>query len=149
ISALSSPESSPVAPLPDAASLVAPAPLVSRGKQVTGSSSVRYSKPANAIDGDHATAWTAGKPTPEQPAWIAIEVGKGPARVLLNWSASGSFNYDETDYGSPGAYRIETSADSTDGEDGTWKGVASAPGVGTHGREHSFDFVGRSWVRLV
>jgi lysophospholipase L1-like esterase len=116
---------------------------------VTGSSSERYSKPANATDSDHRTAWTAGRPTPEQPAWIAIEIGKGPARLLLNWSASGSFNYDETVYGSPGAYRIETSSDSKDGANGEWREVASVASVGTHGGMHSFDFIGQRWVKLV
>jgi lysophospholipase L1-like esterase len=69
--------------------------------------------------------------------------------VLLNWSASGSFNYEETDYGSPGSYRIETSGDSTDGSNGVWRTVVEALAVSTHGQAHAFDFSGQSWVKLV
>src|SRR5690242_1575722 len=107
------------APAPAAhAGLVAPNPLLSRGRRVTGWSPRPFARPWSVNDGDPRTAWGAGKPTADRPAWVAIDVGRGPSRVLLTWSAAGSFNYDETDYGSPGAYRIETSADSTDGADG-------------------------------
>jgi acyl-CoA thioesterase I len=124
-------------------------PLVSRGKQVAGRSGVRFADASRVNDGDPWTIWEAGRPTPEQPAWAAIDVGRGPTRLLLTWSAAGSFNYDETDYGSPGAYRIETSADSTDGADGAWRAVARADAVDTHAGAHSFDFAGQRWVRLV
>lgn len=124
-------------------------PLVSRGKRVAAWSSVRFADPSRVNDGDPSTVWEAGKPTPERPAWVAIDVGRGPSRLLLAWSAAGSFNYDETEYGSPGAYRIETSPDSTDGANGAWKVVARVDPVGTHGQAHSFDFAGQRWVKLV
>lgn len=124
-------------------------PLLSRGKRAVGWSPVRFADPKTVNDGDHKTTWGAGKPTPERPAWVAIDLGKGPLRVLLAWSAGGSFNYAETDYGSPGAYRIETSADSTDGADGAWKAVAGAIAVTTHAQAHSFDFAGQRWVKFV
>jgi lysophospholipase L1-like esterase len=124
-------------------------PRISRGRRVAGWSPLRFSDPRTVNDGDRRTSWGAGKPTPAQPAWVALDLGKGPARVLLTWSAGGSFNYEETDYGSPGAYRIETSPDSTDGSDGAWKVVVSAPAVTTHAAAHSFDFAGQRWVKLV
>ncbi len=145
----SAPPRAPTMPRFDRRATIVPGPLVSRGKPVKGSSQVRFSRPANATDSDRNTVWTAGHPTAQKPAWLAIEVGRGPSRLLLNWSSSGSFDYEETEYGSPGAYRIDTSADSTDGLDGRWLSVASATAVRTHGGMHSFDFAGERWVRFV
>jgi acyl-CoA thioesterase I len=124
-------------------------PLLSRGKRTVGWSPLPFAQVKNVDDGDPRTVWGAGKPTPERPAWVAIDVGKGPTRVLCTWSAAGSFNYEETDYGSPGAYRIETSSDSTDGTDGVWRIVARVAPVLTHASEHGFDFTGQRWVKLV
>jgi|HubBroStandDraft_1064217.scaffolds.fasta_scaffold00517_14 acyl-CoA thioesterase I len=143
----------PHIPLPsphaDGDAPIAPNPLVSRAKRVVGGSSSQFPQPQNVNDGDYSTSWGAGWPTPEQPAWVAIEVGSGPERLLLNWSASGSFNYEETDYGSPGAYRIETSGDSTDGANGSWRTATDVLTVSVHGQANSFDFTGRRWVKLV
>lgn len=124
-------------------------PLISRARPVAAWSPVRFADPRRINDGDRRTIWAAGKPAPGQAAWVAIDVGKGPLRVLLEWSAGGSFNYEETDYGSPGAYRIETSADSTDGADGTWTTVVDVSLVTTHAEARSFDFIGRRWVKIV
>ncbi len=131
------------------AGVVAPMPLVSRGKRTEGWSAARYSDVRRATDGDYHSWWDAGHPTPEHPAWLAIDVGRGPSRLLLTWSSAGSFNYEETDYGSPGAYRVETSADSTDGTDGTWKTAVDVPDVAVHGAEHAVPFLGQRWVKLV
>jgi acyl-CoA thioesterase-1 len=128
---------------------IPPNPLVSRSRHVVGWSSLQFSQPQNVNDGDYSTSWGAGWPTPERPAWVAIDVGAGPERLLLNWSASGSFDYEETDYGSPGAYRIETSVDSTDGTNGSWRTATDVLAVSAHGQANSFEFTGRRWVRLV
>jgi lysophospholipase L1-like esterase len=122
---------------------------VSRSRRVAGWSSLPYPSPKSINDGDYGTAWGAGRPTPEQPAWVAIDVGTGPQRVLVNWTAGGSYNYEETDYGSPGAYRLQTSGDSTDGKDGTWRTVVEVLAVTTHGQAHVVDFAGQRWVKLV
>ena len=106
---------------------IAPNPVVSRGRPVESWSPRMFAHPSSVVDGDRSTGWNAGKPSAARPAWVAIDVGQGPTRALLVWSAAGSFNYDETDYGSPGSYRIETSADSSDGEDGSWRTVATVP----------------------
>ncbi len=128
---------------------IAANPLVSRGRPVKGWSPREYSEPGSALDGDRTTHWDAGEPTPDRAAWLSIDLGRGPGRALLVWSAAGSFNYDETDYGSPGAFRIEASSDSSDGQDGAWTTVADAPGVSTHGGELAFDFAGFRWVKFV
>jgi acyl-CoA thioesterase-1 len=126
-----------------------PNPLVSRSKRVVGWSSLQFAQPRNVNDGDYSTSWGAGWPTPERPAWVAIDVGAGPGRLLLNWSAAGSFNYEETQYGSPSAYRIDTSGDSTDGVNGSWRTAVDVLAVSTHGQANSFDFAGQRWVKLV
>jgi len=130
-------------------SFFAPSPMLSRGKTAVGRSHARFSEPRYAFDGDTNTAWAAGHPTPGDPAWLAIDVGVGPTRLLLAWSASGSFDYEETDYGSPGSYRIETSANSKDGAGGTWTTVVDIPHVVTHGQVHAVPFMGQRWVRFV
>jgi lysophospholipase L1-like esterase len=122
---------------------------VSRGKPVVGWSPARYTDPRTINDGDPRTTWAAGKPTPGRPAWVAIDVGRGPTRLLVGWSAGGSFNYEETDYGSPGSYRIETSGDSTDGAGGAWKTAVTVASVRTHAEAHSLDFTGQRWIKLV
>ena len=126
-----------------------PSPLLSRTRRVVGGSPARFSNVGRAVDGDYRSPWECGRPTRATPAWIAIDVGSGASRLLLSWSAAGSFNYDETDYGSPGAYHVDVSADSSDGEDGTWKTVVDVPEVGTHARAHVFDFGGMRWTKLV
>ncbi len=124
-------------------------PLISRAKHVVAYAPTRFADPKRAVDGDYRSSWDAGRPTATTPAWIAIEIGAGPKRLLFAWSAAGSYNYEETDYGSPGAYHVDVSADSTDGKDGTWRTVVDVREVLTHGQAHLFDFAGDRWVKLV
>ncbi|WP_437620684.1 GDSL-type esterase/lipase family protein [Sorangium sp. So ce1151] len=131
---------------PDAPGIT-PNPIISRGKPAFASAGT-----ASVInDGKYraAGAWNAGKPTAAAPAWVAIKVGDGYERLLLSWTASYNYNYTDVQYGAPGAYRVETSSDSTNGEDGTWKSVAEVTDNPVRTRAHSFDFSGQSWVRLV
>ncbi|WP_437753991.1 GDSL-type esterase/lipase family protein [Sorangium sp. So ce1389] len=131
---------------PDAPGIT-PNPIISRGKPAFASAGT-----ASVInDGKYRSAgtWIAGKPTAAAPAWVAIQVGDGYERLLLSWTASYNYNYTDVQYGAPGAYRVETSSDSTNGEDGTWKSVAEVTDNPVRTRAHSFDFSGQSWVRLV
>ncbi|HEY6098366.1 MAG TPA: GDSL-type esterase/lipase family protein [Anaeromyxobacter sp.] len=123
-----------------------PAPIVSRGKRVA-------SRPRGGevvVDGAYRTkaAWSGGKPSPRRPAWVAIEIGTGFSRLLLSWTSSGNHDYADRKYGAPADYRIETSADSTNGEDGTWRTVVDVAKNPVRTRAHAFDFSGRRWVRL-
>ncbi len=123
-----------------------PAPLVSRGKRVA-------SRPRGGevvVDGVYRTsaAWAGGHPTPRAPSWVAIEIGAGFSRLLLAWTSSGNHDYTDRKYGAPVDYRIETSADSTNGEDGTWRTAVSVTGNPVRTRAHAFDFAGQRWVRL-
>jgi lysophospholipase L1-like esterase len=138
-------EARPAAPCPPPPRLVA-APIVSRGKRVES----RPGGGAVVVDGVYRTqaSWSGGKPTPERPSWIAIELGPGFSRLLLEWTSSGNHDYLDRKYGAPVDYRIETSADSTDGEHGTWRAVASVTDNPTRTRAHAFDFAGQRWVRM-
>jgi acyl-CoA thioesterase-1 len=131
---------------PRAIPKLVPAPIVSRGKRVA-------SRPGGGqvlVDGVYRTsaAWSGGKPTPERPSWVAIDVGAGYSRLLLSWTSSGNHDFTDRKYGAPVDYRVETSADSTDGSNGAWRTVADVRGNPARTRAHAFDFAGQRWVRL-
>jgi lysophospholipase L1-like esterase len=123
-----------------------PAPLLSRGRPVAAS------RPGAGVlvDGVYrGAAWGGGAPSEDAPAWAAIRIGRGPRRVLLSWTSSHNHDYRELFYGAPVDYRIETSADSTDGADGTWRTAAVVRGNPVRSRAHAVDFAGERWIRLV
>jgi lysophospholipase L1-like esterase len=103
------------------------------------------------VDGVYRTraSWAGGHPSPRKPSWVAVEIGPGFERLLLSWTSSGNHDYRERKYGAPADYRIETSADSTDGEDGRWRTVVEVAGNPVRTRAHALDFGGQRWVRLV
>jgi lysophospholipase L1-like esterase len=123
-----------------------PAPLRSRGKRVVTSTGGG----AALIDGVYRSGdkWGGGKPSPQKPAWAAIEIGEGPTRLLLSWTSSGNHDYWDQFYGAPVDYRIEVSADSTDGRGGTWRTAVDVKDNPAHARAHSFPFAGMRWVRM-
>lgn len=124
-----------------------PAPLLSRGRPVV-------SRPPGGqavVDGVYrgGASWSGGRPTPARPSWVAIDVGRGPTRVLVAWTSSGNHDYLDRKYGAPVDYRIETSADSTDGSNGAWRTALTVEGNPARTRAHAVDFAGQRWVRLV
>lgn len=80
-------------------------------------------------------------------AWVAVQVGVGPSHVLVSWTVPGT-DYSDAEH-APAEYRIESSADSTNGTDGTWRLEIAVTGNAVRARAHSFEFDGQSWVRLV
>ncbi|MBI5067529.1 MAG: hypothetical protein HZB56_04760 [Deltaproteobacteria bacterium] len=123
-----------------------PAPLVSRGRRVASSPAGG----AALVDGVYrARSWDGGFPSPERPAWAAIEVGPGFERLLLSWTSSHNHDWEERFYGAPADYRIETSADSRDGVGGTWQVAVSVAGNPVRSRAHAVPFTGQRWVRMV
>jgi acyl-CoA thioesterase-1 len=127
--------------------LLTPAPLVSRGKRVE-------SRPRGGkvlVDGVYRTSdtWSGGQPTAASPSWAAIEVGTGYTRLLVIWSSSHNHEWTERFYGAPEDYRLETSADSTDGENGTWRTAVTVTGNPVRTRAHAVDFAGQRWLRMV
>ena len=132
----------------DHARITVPNPILSAGLSITASAGVE--NPEALIDGEYHASPRAslGVVSASSPAWVAIDVGTGPERLLLAWTDPGSSNYGTTSAGAPGAYTIETSADSTDGEDGTWDTVVTVEQNPVKARTHTFDFTGQRWVRM-
>lgn len=128
---------------------VVPNPRVSVGKPVSASPS---SNASLLSDGKFGTAWNyaAG-------SWAAVKVGTGPSKVLVTWNdASGNWSdlvpssgvcNGGTTY--PSSYRILTSANSTDGQDGTWDTLVRVTGNVVAARAHSMPFAGASWVKML
>ena len=122
-------------------------PLLSRGVRVE-------SQPPGGqvlVDGQYRTpvAWAGGHPTRDRPSWVALEVGPGPSRILFQWTSSGNHDYRDRRFGAPVEYRIETSADSTNGVDGIWRTVEDVRVNPVRTRAHAVDFAGQRWVRMV
>ncbi|HEY7723765.1 MAG TPA: GDSL-type esterase/lipase family protein [Anaeromyxobacteraceae bacterium] len=122
-----------------------PAPLVSRGRPV-------FSSPPGGkvlVDGLYrADSWHGGFPSPERPAWAAVKLGPCCGRVLLSWTSSHNHDWDERFYGAPEDYRLETSADSSDGADGTWRLAVEVRGNPVRSRAHEVPFAGQRWLRM-
>jgi acyl-CoA thioesterase I len=122
-------------------------PLLSAGKFCFVSTDAGHS--ANLTDNSDTTGWTGST-----DSWVALNVGGGYSRVLFDWVPM-EYNewipyYDQTgNTGSPSAYQILVSANSTNGSDGTWNVVADIQGSHYNGRMHSFAFAGKSWVKLI
>jgi acyl-CoA thioesterase I len=123
-----------------------PNPRISIGAWTTGSAP----QTGLLVDGRfRGTAWAGGQVSRERPAWAAIRLQRPYARLLLQWSSSHNHDYFEQFYGAPRDYHIETSADSTDGQDGTWTAVADVRDNPARSRAHAVPFEGQRWVRMV
>jgi hypothetical protein len=122
-------EASPVMPwvafeVAERGDQIVPCPLVSRGRPT-------YSSLA----------------APDEPPWITVHTGVGPAKLLVNWAmASGGSRLGVRRL--PSAYVIETSASSTNGRDGEWRRELSVEANTASARAHVVEFDGQSWVRL-
>ncbi len=128
-----------------------PNPIISLGKPTTGATAALYQSSSTLVDGvfgTFATRWVGGYPTPAAPSWVAINVGQGPTRILLEFNCGANYNYEETDYGGPRDYTISTSPNSTDGSDGSWVLAVSVTNNAYRTRSGSFDFTGMKWVKL-
>lgn len=125
---------------------IASNPIISRGKPVRANPDNEGA--TSLVDGIYgqnggAASWMP----PTLPAWAAIRVGSGFQRLLLSWSSPGNASYTDTQ-GAPADYSLEVSANSTDGQDGTWTTVATVSSNSVRSRAHSFAFAGQQWVRM-
>lgn len=136
---------------------IAPNPLVSVGKPVYSSSSTGLKYINDGVfgrwmEGDpiHSQAWYAWDISPSNPSWIAMKIGAGYNKLLIQSDTSSLPSHRPYDY------TIETSADSTNGSDGAWKTVVTFVGENTlkfdfaptSARNHVIDFEGQSWIRM-
>jgi hypothetical protein len=126
---------------------IVPNPLISRNKpRFASSGSSGVIDAGRHTPGSH---WSVPAPSAEAPAWLALQVGVGAKRVLLSWTASRAADYDDVRCGAPRAYRVESSADSSDGANGSWRVEVSVDDNEVCARAHTFEFDGQSWVKLV
>ena len=119
-----------------------PSPWVSREKAVFASEGIVY--PEGLVDGVYRQPnWDAdfGLPSIETPAWAAIDIGDGPSQLFVIWQ--------DVATSKPLGYRLETSADSTNGSDGTWQVAVEVTDNAADVREHLVNFQGMSWLKLV
>ena len=87
---------------------------------------------------------------------IAINVGEGPTRLLINWESYGDCAW-ATDFtsgcGHSGVplsnFKILTSANSTDGTDGDWEVAATVENNPVMARGAEIKFACKSWFKLV
>jgi hypothetical protein len=86
-----------------------------------------------------------GKPVFSGAGWAAVNVGVGPARVLVRWALGPAAGATSS---APLEYRIETSASSRDGADGEWRVDLRVADNSAPARAHDIEFDGQSWVRL-
>lgn len=105
------------------------------------------------IDGGYrgANAWSFNPAhcTTSTPCYAAVKVASGPTVVKAQWTyqdGSGEFVGQGLQN-----YTVETSADSTSGNDGTWTTaatVAQATGNVWYTHVDQVNFTGQSWLRL-
>ena len=128
------------------ANAITPNKLVSGGLLAhTGATSTDY-----LTDG-YLTNWKSSNAKE-----IAINVGEGPSKLLINWESYGDCAW-ATDFtsgcGHTGValsnFKILTSANSTDGTDGDWEVAASIENNPVMARGVTIDFAGKSWFKLV
>ncbi len=86
---------------------------------------------------------------------IALNVGEGPSKLLINWESFGDCAW-ATDFtsgcGHSGValsnFKILTSANSTDGTDGDWEVAATIQNNPVMARGVTIDFAGKSWFKF-
>jgi lysophospholipase L1-like esterase len=103
----------------------------------------------SVVDGTYcAPTWNASA----FPATLALPVEPVRGDLLLEWNSGRTTDYISAPgaptYGLPAGYSISTSADSTDGRDGTWREVVRVGGNTARTRAHRFPFAGARWVRM-
>jgi lysophospholipase L1-like esterase len=122
-----------------------PNPIISRGKPDVPVQAALVNN-----DRYHDGGWST--PVAALPASVAINLGAGPTRLLVQWDDGGTYNYktppSSTVYGLPLAYTIDVSGDSSDGTDGTWTSVVTVTDNAVRSRGHAIDFTGKSWLRM-
>ena len=86
---------------------------------------------------------------------IALNVGEGPSKLLINWESYGDCAW-ATDFtsgcGHSGValsnFKILTSANSTDGTDGDWEVAATIENNPVMARGVEIEFTGKSWFKF-
>lgn len=88
-------------------------------------------------------AWSA-----TATSWSAIDLGTGLTSILVGISHEDTGTGDG-DSGGMAAYRLQVSADSTNGSDGTWTTLVTVTGNSYIYREHILNFSGQKFLKLL
>ena len=133
-----------------------PTRIVSVGRSVTTNSAEQANKDL-LVDGKyHVANGLLLTPVAGASKWASIDVGTGYAKLLLGWQDVGYQDYGPSFYSasdyqsatSPLGYLIKTSADSTDGNDGSWTTAVTVTDNPVRTRTHVVPFTGMRWVRF-
>ncbi|MFP5502465.1 MAG: SGNH/GDSL hydrolase family protein [Candidatus Sericytochromatia bacterium] len=120
------------------------APISTVGEAVSSSG-----RAVAAADGELETEWNPkAKVTAETPQWLAVPLAR-PAhgRLAVVWHSHGR-DYQKFAFAKPRTYDLEVSADSTDGEDGTWRVVETVVDNPVRSRVSIVEAPGARWVRM-
>ncbi len=124
---------------------IVPNPLISLNKPTFSNGSA-----ATTVTDCNYTTSMRYEPTPDDPFYIAINIGETEAtRVLFMWKDQFTWNYWTANGGTPGDYTIQISNNSTDGTDGDWDTVVTVTDIIVPARSHVFNFGGYSWIKMV
>lgn len=127
---------------------MSPNPILSRGKTVYSSRGNISYLTDNKFGG---STFNAG-----DNSWLALNVGTGPSKILLNWNNPGyswsdsiaSATSCKSGLSIPVDYDILNSSNSTNGSDGDWEISLSIRNNTVTARAHSIDFSGSQWVKM-
>lgn len=119
-----------------------PTPRVALSSEIFSDASTQNA--AALLDGKFRDfGWQAGKPAANskaRPPWAAVKFAKSHSHILVQWTASGNSDYNQTTYGAPGHYAVLFSKNSTNGEDGDWRTAVEVQNNRVRTRSH--------WVEL-
>ncbi len=124
---------------------IVPCPLVSRGRPLFASTAPPPVGSANTARVE--LPWSAHVDGAGAAPWLAVHAGVGPSRLLVSW-ASAEPTASGAEQAVPSAYRIESSADTSNGCDGVWRLEQAVTQNAARARAHVIEFDGQSWVRL-
>ena len=129
--------------LPPSEKITTANPLLSRHRPITSSAG-----PTTMVDGqpqpitslnDGAIFCCDGFHAPT-PSWVAIDLGRGPTRVMVTWLAHGATDQPSHQ---PIDYHLDVSPDGN-----TWTTRATVTGNDVNAREDAIDFTGQQFMRL-
>jgi len=146
-------------PLPDLRTVLLALPAM-LSAAVAPNPKISLKKPVFASPTSNASALTDGKfGSPwaySANAWAAIKLEPGPNKILVSWNdPTGNWSDSVPTAGVcqkgttfPRGYRLSTSANSTNGSDGTWTLQATVSDNVVSARSHQIGFDGASWVKV-
>ncbi|HEY7834978.1 MAG TPA: GDSL-type esterase/lipase family protein [Ktedonobacterales bacterium] len=124
-------------------------PLLSRGAlSYCSANNTGPGGPAALVDGQFGNWGFWELDATKLPGWCAVRVGAGPKQLLFAWYSDYSFDYLGDTSLAPQGYTLAVSANSTNGQDGTWHTVVTVNDNLARAREHLIPFAGMAWIKM-